>query len=326
MTARWVLVYCANGFQGHAITSALLAGGCRVCAMVRDVEKAAPLAQAGAEVHQADLNDVASLRRAHANVDVAVVQMPSGLPSDATRAQGNNALDAIGDAGVNKIVLNSAVHYPQRSDELPQFAAKHDVERQFLQSGHHVSVVHAPFLLSNLQLPWASQSIAHQGVLSYPVADDVALCWAAPDDLGRLIALVIDHDLYGSTINAGTRHVIRGSELAAAFSEALHKNITYSPTPLDAFEAGVDAAIGPGVGKQVGAIFRFIQRYPDDRAFVSTPFAPPSYFPPFEPMTVTEWVKTNADAFSPVGARQVHHALPAQGGTLIMPRGEAVAG
>src|SRR5262245_5112483 len=66
------------------------------------------------------------------------------------------------------------------------------------------SVVHAPFLLSNLRLPWASQSIAHHGVLSYPVADDVALCWAAPDDLGRLIALVIDHDLYGSTINAGT--------------------------------------------------------------------------------------------------------------------------
>jgi NAD(P)H dehydrogenase (quinone) len=303
MTARRVLVYCANGFQGHAITLALVASGCFVRALVRDKDKAAPLAQAGAEVHRADLNDVASLRRAHDDVDVAVVQLPSGLPPDATRAQGTSALKAIANAGINKIVLNASVHYPRRSDELPQFAARHDVEREFLQSGRQVSVVHAPFLLSNLQLPWASHSIANQGVLSYPVTADVALCWTAPDDLGRLIALVIEYDLYGSALNAGARAAMRGSELAAAFSEALQRRITYSPTPLDAFEAGVDAAIAPGVGKQVGAIFRFIERHPDDRAFVSMPFATPTYFPPFEPMTVTEWVTANVNAFSPVGAR-----------------------
>jgi uncharacterized protein YbjT (DUF2867 family) len=302
MRDKRVLVYCANGFQGRAITTALLAAGCRACAMVRDEAKAAPLVDAGAEIREADLDDIASLRKAHVGVDVAVVQLPAGVPPDVTVAHGANALEAIADAGVGAIVLNASVHYPRGSDELPHFAATHEVERRILQSGHPVAVVHAPFLLSNLLLPWASHSIATRGVLSYPVADDVALCWAAPDDLGRLTALVIEHGLYGSTLNAGIRRPIRGDELATAFSKALQRSITYSPTPLDVFEAGVDAAIAPGVGKQVGAIFRFIDRHPDDRAFVSTPFALPSHFPPFGPMTVTEWVSANADAFTPAGA------------------------
>ena len=82
---------------------------------------------------------------------------------------------------------------------------------------------------------------------------------------------------------------------------ALNRNIRYIALPLDAFEAGVDAAIGPGVGKQIGAIFRFIDRHPDDRAFVSSPFWASAGFPSFEPTSPAEWVAAHADAFSQSG-------------------------
>jgi NAD(P)H dehydrogenase (quinone) len=300
-----VLVYCANGSQGHAIVDALLDAGMPVRALVRDETKAATLEAAGAELCRADLDDESSLRAAHSNVDVAVVQLPSGLPPDLTKAQAQHALHAIRAAGVTKIVLNSSVHFPSRSDELPQFAARRAVEQQMRESGLEVSVIQAPCLLSNLLLPWASTPVATEGMLAYPVAADIPLCWAAPEDIGRLAALVVREDLYGDRLDAGTRHAIRGDELASVFSEALHRDVHYAPLALDVFEAGVDAAIAPGVGKDIGAIFRFIDRHPDDRAFVSSPFSVPSDFPSFEPTTVRQWIDAHVDAFSPFPAGPV---------------------
>jgi uncharacterized protein YbjT (DUF2867 family) len=296
-----VLVYCANGFQGQAIVTALLSSGCRVRALIRDEAKAASLATAGAEICQADLDDGPSLRKAHDDIDVAVVQLPSGSPPDAARAEAANALDAIRACGITKIVWNSSVDFPTRSGELPQFAAKRDAERQVLASGLQVTVIRSPFLLSNLLLPWARQSVAAQGVLAYPVAADVSLCWAAPEHIGCLVSMVVGGQLYGHTLHAGAKTAITGDELASVFSAALDRNIRYMPLRLDAFEEGVDAALGPGIGREVGAIFRFIDRHADDRDFVSHPFWVPADFPPVEPTSIAHWVRAHAHAFSHAG-------------------------
>jgi NAD(P)H dehydrogenase (quinone) len=297
MDEQQVVVYCANGFQGHAIVTALLEAGCRVRALIRDDSRAQPLAAAGAEIYRADLNDPSTLTRSHDAADVAVVLLPSGISPDATRTQAANALSAIRQSGVNEIVLNSSVHFPTRSGELPQFEARREVEHTFLDGGFEISVIHAPFLLSNLLLPWARHSIASTGVLAYPVSPDIPLVWAAPEDVGRMVAIVVTQDLYGVRLHVGTRAAIQGHELASAFSPALGRTIQYAHLPLDDFEAGVDAAIGPGAGREIGAIFRFIDRYPDDRSFVSAPFWVPPGFPAFEPTTVEEWVGQHAASF-----------------------------
>jgi uncharacterized protein YbjT (DUF2867 family) len=56
-----VLVYCANGVQGQAITRVLLASGCHVRALVRDAVRAEALATAGAELYEAHLDDAIAL-------------------------------------------------------------------------------------------------------------------------------------------------------------------------------------------------------------------------------------------------------------------------
>jgi hypothetical protein len=144
---------------------------------------------------------------------------------------------------------------------------------------------------------WACHSIAKAGVLSYPIAGEQTLSWVAPEDIGRLSAIVIRDELYGFTLLAGARRTVRGEALASAFSRALGRDIRYEALPLDAFEAGVDAALGPGVGKQVGAIFRFTQNNPGDLDFVTTPFSAPEGFPAFEPMPLEDWIAAHRDAF-----------------------------
>ncbi|HKA04176.1 MAG TPA: hypothetical protein VKD67_07595, partial [Acidimicrobiales bacterium] len=83
-----------------------------------------------------------------------------------------------------------------------------------------------------------------------------------------------------------------------AFSDRLGRTVKYEPLALDAFEAGVDAAIGPGVGKQVGAIFRFIDQHPDDRAFVNTPLAMPDDYPSFAPTSPADWIAAHRRVFT----------------------------
>lgn len=102
-----------------------------------------------------------------------------------------------------------------------------------------------------------------------------------------------------NTLGVGGLQAVHGPDLALAFSRGLGRTIRYLPLALDDFEAGVDRAIGPGVGEAVGAIFRFIERHPDDRAFVSAPLDLPTGFPAFEPTPVEQWVASRTEVFGP---------------------------
>jgi hypothetical protein len=63
--------------------------------------------------------------------------------------------------------------------------------------------------------------------------------------------------------------------------------------------------LGPGVGKRISGIFRFIDRHPNDRLFVSQPYVQPDNMPSFEMTEVAHWVAAHRDAFAaqPVGGR-----------------------
>src|SRR6476646_4000922 len=66
-----ILVTGATGFIGSRLARQLLADGHEVRALVRDPAKAEPLARAGAEIFKADVLDMASLRGAGSDIDVA---------------------------------------------------------------------------------------------------------------------------------------------------------------------------------------------------------------------------------------------------------------
>ena len=59
----------------------------------------------------------------------------------------------------------------------------------------------------------------------------------------------------------------------------LQGSIRYHSLDLDEFERGIDQALGPGVGKRISAIFRFIERHPDDLEFLARPFVQPAGVP-----------------------------------------------
>jgi uncharacterized protein YbjT (DUF2867 family) len=294
------LVYCANGLQGRPIVDQLLKSGHQVRAMVRDQKRAAPLAAAGAEVVTVDLDndDLTELERAHANIDYVVLQLVSGDDGPARQRKSERALTCIQRArSVKGVIFNASVQYPRHIDELPTFAATREMERALRKTNMKFSTVHPTFLLQNLLLPYATYSIATTHTIIYPIVAKHAFSWVAAEDTARLIDHLLQHDAFGLTVYAGGTRALDGNELAQAFSEGLGRSIRYQSLDLDAFEQSIDQAIGPGVGKRISTIFRFIERHPDDLDFLARTFVQPTEVPPFEPTDVVKWVQAHKAAF-----------------------------
>lgn len=293
-----VLVYGANGLVGQAIVSELCRAGLSVRAMVRDVDRAAEHRALGAEVVSADLEDTDALTRAHKGVRAVLLQLPAAMEPPIKRHLGSTAISIIEKAGVERVIYHAAVQIPRRSQELPSFAVTADIEQELRTKVVTSTVIRPTFFLQNLLLPWVTHSIASNGALVYPVPADSTLSWTAAEDVGRVAASIIQAaDTHGDRIALGAREAIDGHALARRFSEALNQHIEFVSLPLDQFEASVDAALGAGAGKRIGAIFRFIHEHPDDLGFVSTPFTPTALLPRFEPTAITEWIRAHRDAF-----------------------------
>jgi hypothetical protein len=148
-------------------------------------------------------------------------------------------------------------------------------------------------------------------VLAYPVSEQHAFAWTSTEDLARLIDHLLHHEVTGVSVLAGGKRAINGAELAQCFSESLGRTIRYHSLDLDDFERAIDQAIGPGVGKRISAIFRFIERHPDDLDFLARPFVQPAQLPAFEPTDVTTWVAGHRDIYTaPAVSEAVKAAAP----------------
>ena len=133
------LVAGATGSLGGKIVHALLGGGGRVRALVRDRGGAASLESAGAEIAVGNLKDPASLREACRGVDVVISTASATRRSDDTPEnvdlQGTvNLIDAARAAGVRRCVLVSTLGATADSP-VPAFRAKAGAEAHLKQSG-----------------------------------------------------------------------------------------------------------------------------------------------------------------------------------------------
>jgi uncharacterized protein YbjT (DUF2867 family) len=110
LEGRTIAVCGATGRQGGAVARSLIAAGWRVRALTRKPRGrgAGALAQLGAELEQADMEDLASLRRAFAGVH-GVYSVQNGMAAGFERevVQGRNVADAAAAAEVHHLVYAS---------------------------------------------------------------------------------------------------------------------------------------------------------------------------------------------------------------------------
>lgn len=249
---KTIVVVGATGLQGRAVTARLLAEGWRVRAVTRDANSPAArtLAQAGAELASAEMDDLASLVAAAEGAHgVFSVQPTVGSPgtapgfgADDEVRWGRNVADAAHAAGVRHLVYASLAGAGRHDTEkLPQnVVSKWRIEQHITRLGLPATFLRPVSFMENYTGPYH----LHGGTVATAFAADVPQQIMAVDDVGVFTALAFarPQEWIGRAVDlAGDE--LTPVQIAAAISKAVGLSLPYVQIPVEAIaEFGVDFA------------------------------------------------------------------------------------
>jgi uncharacterized protein YbjT (DUF2867 family) len=274
MDKKLIAVVGATGGQGGGLARAILndtSGAFALRAITRNPEsdKAKALAAKGAEVVQADLDDLASLTQAFTGAYGAycVTNFWEHFSPEKEKAQAKNMAEAAKAAGVKHAIWSTfedtREYVPLDDDRMPtlmenykvpHFDAKAEANQYFTDLG-----VPTTFLLTSgywdnmISFGWGPQKGPDgQLVVVFPM-DDVKIPMIWVEDIGKCALGIFKRgeEYIGKTVGVAGEH-LTGTEIAEALSEALGKPVTYN-----AVTPAVYRGLGFPGAEDIGNMFQF---------------------------------------------------------------------
>jgi uncharacterized protein YbjT (DUF2867 family) len=239
-----ILVTGATGNQGGAVAHHLLQRGITVRALVRDQNKptAQALKQAGAEIVEGDFRSRASLDRALQGV-YGVFSMQDFREGAEVEIRHGKALADAGKAADIQHFVYSSVGSAERNTGIPHFDSKFQVEEYIRGIGLPYTILRPVFFFYNYN---SMRSTIENGTLSQPLSPDQKLQQLSEEDYGEIVAEIFEHpaDFMNREIEVASVDMTM-TEIAAAFSRVLGKNVAYQQISFEAFEqqAGEEVTI-----------------------------------------------------------------------------------
>jgi uncharacterized protein YbjT (DUF2867 family) len=267
-----IAVVGATGVQGGGLVRAILddpAGRFSVRALTRDPRspRARALAEAGAEVVRADLDDLDTLVTAFAGVHgvFGVTNFWEHMDPVRESAQAANIAQAAGKAGVRHAVwstLEDVRRFVPAGDDriptlmgqykVPHMDAKAEADACFADSGMPTTYLLTSFYWENL-LQWALRETPQGGlVLALPI-ENAALPGIAGADIGACALGIFarGEQLAGQRIGVAGEH-LDGETMAYRIATAQFRPVRYDSVPYADFAA----APIPGAA-ELANMFRF---------------------------------------------------------------------
>jgi uncharacterized protein YbjT (DUF2867 family) len=269
-----IAVVGATGAQGGGLIRAILAdreGPFTARALTRnpESENARALADAGAEVVQADLDDEASLERAFAGAYgvFALTNFWEHFSPDKELAQAANMAHAAKAAGVKHVIwstLEDTRRWVPLSDDrmptlqgrykVPHFDAKGEADQIFRDAGVPTTFLLTAFYWDNLIYFGSGPQKGPDGrlALTFPM-DDKKLPAIAVDDIGKAAYAIFKRgdEFIGKTVGIAGEH-LSGQEMADALSRALGRKIVYNPVTPETYRS-----FGFPAADDLGNMFQF---------------------------------------------------------------------
>jgi len=279
-STKIIAVTGATGAQGGSLVRAILAhpeAGLSVRAITRnpDSDAALALAQAGAEVVRADLDDEASLVEAFTGAYGAycLTNFWEHFSPDREIAQAANMARAAKAAGVSHVVwssLEDVRDYVPLSDtrmptllekyKVPHFDAKGEANHLFLDAGVPTTIFNTSFYWENLIYFGMGPQAGEDGSLAitFPLGDK-KLAGIAAEDIGRCaFGIFAAGDTYiGQTVSVAGGH-LSGQEMADSLSRALGRDVRYNAVSPDVYRS-----FGFPAADELGNMFQFNAEFSD---------------------------------------------------------------
>ncbi|MCX5409784.1 NmrA family NAD(P)-binding protein [Streptomyces sp. NBC_00335] len=242
-TQKTVIVAGATGLQGRAVTRHLLRDGWQVRALTRDPDgpQAAALAQAGAQVVRARMEDVDSLIAAAEGAwGMFSVQPTVGSPGTAPDftdkdevAWGMNVAEAAHAAGIGHFIFTSVAEADRHLEEkLPvNLVSKWRIEQHIASLGLPATILRPVSFMENFTGGYALRN----GNLSTGLAPEIPQQVVAVDDVGAVAALAFSRpeEWIGQAVSlAGDE--LAPVQIAAAIGQELGISLPYVQIPIEA--------------------------------------------------------------------------------------------
>lgn len=259
MSKKIIAVMGATGAQGGGLARAILADNesdFSVRAITRNPnsDNAQALAQLGAEVVQADLDDVASLKQAFQGCYGAfcVTNFWEHFSPEKELAQATNLAEAAKDAGIQHAIWSTfkdtrdlvpldddRMPTLQGTYKVPHLDAKGVANQVFTQRGVPTTFLLTSYYWDNAISFGMGPQRGPDGVLAItmPMGDRV-LPGIAAEDIGKAVYGIFKAgDAYiGKMVGVAGEH-LTGSEMAASFSKALGQEVRYNAVPPDVYRS-----------------------------------------------------------------------------------------
>jgi uncharacterized protein YbjT (DUF2867 family) len=304
-----IAVVGATGAQGGGLARAILddpAGGFAVRALTRKADSAAAraLAERGAEVVVADLDDVDSLVKAFEGAHGAfcVTAFWEHFSPEKEKQHAKNMAEAARRAGVKHVIWSTLDDtrklVPLEDDRMPtllgrykvpHFDAKGESDEYFREAGVPTTFLQTSFYWDNFIHFGSGPKRGEDGVLRlvFPLGDK-KMPGIAVEDIGRTAYGIFKRgpEMVGRTIGIAGGH-LTGEEMAAGLTQALGEKVEYTAVSPEAYRGfGFPGADDLGNMFQFKADFEaeYCGARPLDRTRELNPAL----------QTYEEWLKQNA--------------------------------
>lgn len=283
-----IAVVGATGAQGGSLARAILddpEGGFVVRALTRNPqgESARELAGRGAEVVEADMDDVQSMTRALQGAHGAffVTNFWEHMSPEKEGQQAKNLAEAAKAAGVHHVVWStlddSRKFVPLDDDRMPtlqgkykvpHFDAKGEADEHFRQAGVPTTFLLTTFYWENMIGFGLGPKRGEDGVLALGLPmGDRKLAGLAVEDIGKTAYGIFQAGdrLIGKTVGVAGE-ALTGKEMADKMSRALGEEVRYAPATPEQFRG-----YGFPGADDLGNMFQFYQEFEDHFATTRDP-------------------------------------------------------
>jgi len=279
--AKVIAVVGATGAQAGGLARAILAdpsGGFSVRALTRDPSKdtAKALADAGAEVVQADIDDEASVTAAFEGAYGAycLTNFWEHFSVDREQAQAGNMARAAAATGIQHAIWSTfedtrdwvpldddRMPTLQEKYKVPHFDSKAGANHFFSDAGVPTTFLYTSFYWENFIFFGMGPARGEDGVLAvtFPLGQ-AKMPSIAVEDIGKFAyGIFKDRDRFvGKRIGVAGDH-LSGQDIADAFTRALGEEVRYNDVPADVYRS-----FGFPGADDVGNMFQFKRDFEDD--------------------------------------------------------------
>jgi uncharacterized protein YbjT (DUF2867 family) len=275
-----IAVIGATGAQGGGLARAILEdkdGPFSVRAITRNPssDKARALAEAGAEVVEANLDDVASLEQAFSGAHGAfcLTNFWETFSPEAEKVQARNMAEAAKSAGVEHVIWStledSRRWVPVDDDRMPtlmehykvpHFDGKGEADAVFADVGVPTTNLRTSFYFDNLIMFGMGPQRGEDGTLAFNLPmGDKKLPSIAAEDIGRSAYAIFKAgpEYVGKTVGIAGEH-LTGQEMADTMAKAFGEPVTYNAVPFDVYRG-----LGFPGADDLGNMFQFKHDFED---------------------------------------------------------------